>query len=119
MMASGLFGDFNPLHVNEEFCKGTRFEKIIMQGPMTGAFMSAPIGNFFAGTAIAYLEQSCSFKLPVYAGDTLLAKWRIANLIAKESIDGGVAELSGICTNSAGEIVAEAQGKVLVGNKSG
>ena len=71
VLGSGMFGDFNPLHVDEEFSKKSLFGGRILHGPFTSALVSAPVGNFFAGTAIAYLEHSCRFKTPVRAGDTL------------------------------------------------
>ena len=71
VLGSGMFGDFNPLHVDEEFSKKSMFGGRILHGPFTSALVSAPVGNYFAGTAIAYLEHACRFKAPVRAGDTL------------------------------------------------
>jgi len=111
---AGLFGDFNPLHVDDLHCKNTRFGRRILHGPLTSALMSAPVGMYFAGTAIAYLEHSCQFKAPVYAGDTLNTRWIIGGKIPKPKIDAGIALLSGTCTNQDGIIVALAEGKIML-----
>ncbi|MCX7891444.1 MAG: MaoC/PaaZ C-terminal domain-containing protein, partial [Burkholderiales bacterium] len=65
VMAAGLFGDFNPLHVDEQHARGSRFGGRILHGPFTSALVSAPVGMFFHTTAIAYVEHCCHFKAPV------------------------------------------------------
>ena len=77
VLGSGLFGDFNPLHVDEVFAEKSQFGSRILHGPFTSALVSAPVGMFFAGTAIAYLEHACRFKAPVRAGDTLATEWTV------------------------------------------
>ena len=49
VLGSGLFGDFNPLHVNEVFAQRSQFGSRILHGPFTSALVSAPVGMFFAG----------------------------------------------------------------------
>jgi 3-hydroxybutyryl-CoA dehydratase len=111
---AGLFGDFNPLHVSDTYCQKTRFGKRILHGPLTSALMSAPVGMFFAGTAVAYLEHNCQFKAPVYAGDTLTTRWTVTGKIPKPKIDAGIALLSATCTNQDDIIVALAEGKIML-----
>src|SRR2546428_8587345 len=56
VLGSGLFGDFNPLHVDEEFSRQSIFGGRILHGPFTSALVAAPVGMYFSGTAIAYLR---------------------------------------------------------------
>jgi len=84
VLAAGMFGDFNPLHVDEEFAKKSMFGGRILHGPFTGALVSAPVGNYFAGTAIAYLEHTCRFKAPVRAGDTLNVRATVIDLVPEK-----------------------------------
>jgi 3-hydroxybutyryl-CoA dehydratase len=118
VLGSGMFGDFNPLHVDEEFSKKSRFGGRILHGPMTSALVSAPVGNYFAGTAIAYLEHACRFTAPVRAGDTLTTRWTITAKLDKPKHKGGIAVMSGACTNQRGETAVEADGKILVASRA-
>ena len=65
VLGSGLFGDFNPLHVDEEFSRQSIFGGRILHGPFTSALVAAPVGMYFSGAAIAYLEHACRFKKAV------------------------------------------------------
>ena len=116
--ACGMFGDFNPLHSDAEFCAKSRFGRPILHGPMTSAFMSASIGMYFYGTAVAYLEHNCRFVTPVFAGDTLSVQWTITQTLEKPRSNGGIAVLRGQCTNQRGEQIAEATGKILLSNRT-
>ena len=111
--AAGLFGDFNPLHVDETFASQSRFGGRILHGPFTSAFVAAPVGIYFSGTAIAYLEHSCRFLAPVKPGDTLRASWEITDMTDKPKFRGGVISLSCLCTNQQDIEVASAPGKIM------
>ena len=117
VLGAGLFGDFNPLHVDEEFSKKSRFGTRILHGPFTSALVSAPVGMYFSGTAIAYLEHACRFKAPVRPGDTLKTEWTVTQKLDKPKHKGGIFVLQGVSTNQKKEIVVEARGKILVKSK--
>ena len=114
VLGAGLFGDFNPLHVDEEFSRKSIFGTRILHGPFTSALVSAPVGMYFARTAIAYLEHHCRFKAPVRPGDTLSTEWRITQKLDKPKHQGGICVLEGVCRNQKGEVAVEADGKILV-----
>ena len=116
-LGSGMFGDFNPLHVNEEFAKRSRFGTRILHGPFTSALVAAPIGNYFAGTALAYLEHACRFKSPVRPGDTLDTQWTVTEKIDKPKHQGGIVVLRCVSTKQDGEVAVEADGKLLVASR--
>jgi len=113
-----LSGDFNPLHVNPDFAANSRFGHCILHGAITAAIMSAPVGNYFAGTAIAMLEQNNRYKEAVMPGDTLKTVWTVDALIEKPKLKGGIAEISAVCRNQRGEVVAESDGKILLASAS-
>jgi 3-hydroxybutyryl-CoA dehydratase len=117
VLAAGLLGDFNPLHVDETFARRTRMGGRILHGTFTSAIISAPAGMYFHGTAIAYLEHNCRFKAPVRPGDTLRTTWTIEGREEKPKHHGGIVSMRALCENQRGEVVAEADGKMLVANR--
>jgi len=114
VLGAGLIGDFNPHHVNDAYAKTSRFGTRILHGMITSAMMGAPVGMYFYGTAIAYLEHAARFKAPVRAGDTLTTTWSVAAKQAKPNHGGGVVTLVGECRNQDGTLVADADAKMLV-----
>jgi acyl dehydratase len=117
VLGSGLFGDFNPLHVNEEFSRRSMFGTRILHGPFTSALVAAPVGMFFSGTALAYLEHACRFKAPVRPGDTLTSDWTVTEKLDKPKHKGGIVVLRCACTNQKRELALEADGKILVASR--
>jgi 3-hydroxybutyryl-CoA dehydratase len=117
VLAAGMFGDFNPLHVDEAFAKRSRFGTRILHGPFSSALVSSPVGMHFAGTAIAYLEHACRFKAPVRPGDTLTTEWTVLEKLDKPKHNGGICVLHGTARNQDGEVAVEADGKILVSSR--
>jgi len=116
VLAAGLIGDSHPLHINQQFAEQTRFGGRVLHGVFTGALIGGPVGTFFAGTGIAYLEHNCRFKNPVRPGDTLTTTWTIADKIDKARHGGGLVVLKGECRNQKNEVAVEADAKILVRN---
>ena len=118
VLGSGLFGDFNPLHVDEAFASKSIFGTRILHGPFTSALVSAPVGMYFARTAIAYLEHHCRFEAPVRPGDTLSTEWTVTEKHDKPKHKGGICVLQGVSRNQKGELAVQAEGKILVSSRT-
>jgi 3-hydroxybutyryl-CoA dehydratase len=117
VLFAGLIGDFNPLHVDDAHATRSRLGGRVLHGAFTSALMSAPAGMYFHGTAIGYLEHNCRFKAPVRPGDTLRSTWTITERLDKPKQDGGIVVMRARCENQHGDLVAEADGKMLVANR--
>lgn len=70
---AGVSGDFNPIHVDAEFAKKTRFGQRIAHGILTASFISTAIGTGLPGKNSLYLSQEMKFIRPVFIGDTVTA----------------------------------------------
>ena len=103
-------GDFNPIHVDEEFAKTTRFGRRIAHGMLSGAFISAVLGYEFAEQKIIYLSQTMKFTAPVFIGDTVTTTATITNI--RE--DKQIVTLDTICTKQDGEVVVKGESVVMV-----
>ena len=73
MLFAGLSGDFNPVHVDEEFAKESLFERRIAHGILGAGLISAVIGTDLPGVNSIYLGQELKFTAPVFIGDTITA----------------------------------------------
>jgi len=61
-----LIGDLNPIHLDEDFAKKTRFKKTILPGFLSGSIFSKTLGMKFPGTGTIYLYQSMKFLKPMF-----------------------------------------------------
>jgi len=119
---AGLSGDFNPLHTDEEFMKGTPFGGRIAHG-MLCASIGTGLANqlgIFEGTTIAVLRISLGFTGAVRFGDTVRLK--LTCLETKESSKGdrGKCTFRGELLNQKDEVVIDSEWIVLLrkGKKS-
>jgi 3-hydroxybutyryl-CoA dehydratase len=75
-------GDHNPLHMDEEFARQTRFGSRIAHGMLTASFVSAMLANHLPGPGCIYVSQSLRFKAPVRIDDTVTVRVTITNVRA-------------------------------------
>src|SRR5438309_550614 len=66
-----ITGDVNPLHVDEEFARKTRFGRRVLHGMLTASIFSTMVGMLLPGTGAIYRSQTITFLRPVYVGDTV------------------------------------------------
>jgi acyl dehydratase len=118
VMAAGLFGDFHPLHTNEEYAKRSRYGHRITHGPLNVGIMASVLGNYFAGSAGPYLEQTVRFKAAVTPGDTVTTTWEIIEKIPKEKLEGGIIQMTVQMHNQDQELILEGEGKIILYNDS-
>lgn len=81
---SGVSGDTNPMHLNEEYAKSTSFKGCVVHGLLTASLLSTVIGTKLPGSGCIYVSQSLFFKAPVYVGETVYAKAIVKELIAEK-----------------------------------
>ncbi len=105
-----LSGDFNPIHLDEEFAKTTMFKKRIAHGMITGALISAVLGNEFKEKRVVYLSQTMKFIAPVFVDDTVTATATIKEIREDKPII--TSEM--VCTNQNGETVVTGEGKIML-----
>ncbi len=103
-------GDFNPIHLDEEFAKTTRFGRRIAHGMLSGAFISAVLGYEFKERKIIYLSQTMKFTAPVFIDDTVTA----TATVTKIREDKGIVTLETNCKKQTGETVVEGEAVVMV-----
>ena len=104
-----MTGDHNPVHVDEEFAKTTRFGQRIAHGMFTASLISAVLANKLPGEGSVYLGQTLQFVAPVFPGDEITARVTVKEI--RE--DKPIVKLETVCVNQRGEVVIRGEATVL------
>ena len=107
---AGLSGDYNPLHINEEFCKQTQFGTRIAHGPLIYAIAAGLMFqlHLYDDTLIAFLGfDSLKFTKPTFPGDTIHVRIKVLEKRETSKPDRGVMKRSLEVLNQRGEVVQE------------
>lgn len=104
-------GDFNPLHLDEDYAKNTVFKGRIAHGMLVASLFSNIIGTRFPGPGTVYVSQTLVFKKPVKINDTITAEVEVHRIDKdKERV-----VLYTSCRNQEGDIVLD--GEAIVSPK--
>ena len=106
---ANVTGDHNPVHVDEEFAKTTRFRRRIAHGMLTASLISAVLANKLPGEGSVYLGQTLKFLAPVFPGDEITARVTVREI--RE--DKPILKLETVCVNQRDEIVIRGEATVL------
>jgi len=119
---AGLSGDYNPLHVNEEYCKTTIFGGRIAHGPLVYAIAADLLFKLhhYDDTLIAFLGfENLKFTKPVKPGDTIRARVKVLEKRESSNADRGVMKRQLQVLNQRGEVVQEGIQAFLLKRKPG
>jgi acyl dehydratase len=106
---AGISGDFNPMHLNEEFAKQTPFGTRIAHGALPQSLIAPVLGMKLPGLGTVALEITVRFKAPTYFGDTITARAEVAEKLAKRKW----VRMALTWTNQKQQIVAEGSALVM------
>ncbi|MFH1434701.1 MAG: MaoC family dehydratase [Pseudomonadota bacterium] len=106
---AGISGDFNPMHVDEEFAKLTPFGTRIAHGALPQALIAPVLGMKLPGLGTVAIEVTARFRAPTHFGDTITAKATVVEkLEAKRRV-----RMDLLWTNQDGTVVAKGSAVVI------
>ena len=108
---AAITGDFNPVHIDEEYAAQTRFKGRIAHGVFSSGLISAVLGMHLPGPGAIYLKQSLQFLHPLRAGDMLTAEVEVIAWRAEKRI----ITLKTRSLNQHGTDLADGEAVLLVG----
>lgn len=86
VLFAGVSGDFNPVHIDEEYAKKSIFKTRIAHGMLSAGFISAALSTKLPGPGCIYLAQNLKFKAPVKINDTVKTTLTILDVNVKRKI---------------------------------
>lgn len=105
-----ITGDVNPAHFDDEFARGCGFRGRVAHGMLVAGHISPVLGTLLPGPGTIYLNQTLSFKAPVYIGDRITARATVVHV----RNDKPVITLKTSCTNQDGTLVIDGEAVVLL-----
>jgi 3-hydroxybutyryl-CoA dehydratase len=101
VLFAGITGDFNPVHLNEEYARESMFKGRIAHGALSSSFISTVLGTQLPGPGCIYVSQSVRYRAPVRIGDTVTATVKVTALNERKAM----LTLETICTVGGQEVV--------------
>ena len=105
-----ISGDFNPLHMDEDYALSTNFEKRVCHGMLLASFFSQLIGMYLPGKNSLYFSQTLNFRNPCFIDDNITIEGEI---IEKKS-NIKLIVIKTTIHNQDGECLIDGIGKVIV-----
>ncbi len=104
-----ISGDFNPLHMNDEYASTTNFGKRVCHGMLLASFFSQLIGMYLPGKNSLYFSQTLNFRNPCFIDDNITIEGEI---IEKKS-NIKLIVIKTTIHNQDGECLIDGIGKVI------
>jgi acyl dehydratase len=116
MRFAGLSGDYNPLHTDAEFAKGTMFGERIAHG-LLGLSVASGLASrlgFAEGTAEAFTGLEWKFRGPIKFGDTIRVRMEVRRKKAMRRLGGGFVVFDVTILNQRDETVQKGSWTILI-----
>jgi alkylation response protein AidB-like acyl-CoA dehydrogenase/acyl dehydratase/putative sterol carrier protein len=104
-----MSGDYNPLHMDDEYAATTMFGRRIAHGPVGGALVARVIGMQLPGLGTLAYNMKVNFTAPVYPDDEITALVEVTEKIPEKNL----LRLSFTVTNQNGIEVMNGYANVL------
>ena len=105
-------GDFNPLHLDDDFAKQSIFGGRIAHGMLGAGIISGGLGMHMPGMGTTYLNQTLNFKKPVRLGDTVEVTLTITEITPRRRFS--VAKIATVLKNGAGQVAIDGSAEVIL-----
>jgi 3-hydroxybutyryl-CoA dehydratase len=104
-------GDRNPIHLDEDYARGTLFKARIAHGMLLAGILSGILGMEFPGIGTIYLAQSLKFTKPVFIGDAITFRLKVID-IDIDAVKNRL-RIETVCTNQEGKTVLTGEALVM------
>jgi len=109
---SVISGDFNPLHMDENYAIKTKFKKRICHGMLLASFFSRLVGMYLPGESALYFSQSLNFISPCFINDKIIVKGEIID----KNHSTKIITVKTSIINQKNELILDGEAKVMMIN---
>ena len=102
-------GDYNPIHMDEDYARGTIFKTRVVHGMLHAGLISGIVGTRFPGAGTVYLAQNLKFLKPVLIGDEVTYRLKVLEY----SQEKNRLRLETVCINQKDETVLTGEALVI------
>ena len=107
---ANLSGDYNPLHMNEEYASSTSFKKRVCSGMFLATFFSRLVGMYLPGKHALYFSQSLNFVNPCFIGDTI----NVQGEVIGKSVATKIITLKTTITDKSSKKIIDGEARVII-----
>ena len=118
---AALSGDYNPLHLDDEYAARGPFGRRIAHG-LLGLVVASGLMNasgLTAETLVAFLGLDWAFRRPVFPGDAVHVRMRVAQTRPTRDPGRGLVKLDVAVLNEADEVTQEGTFTIMVRRRPG
>ena len=105
-----ISGDFNPLHMDQQYAQSTKFGKRVCHGMLLASFFSRMVGMYLPGKNSLYFSQTMNFRLPCFINDAVTVEAEVT----QTSIASRIIELKTTISDQEGKCLVEGIAKVMI-----
>jgi 3-hydroxybutyryl-CoA dehydratase len=106
-------GDYNPIHMDEDYARGTNFKRRVVHGMLHAGLISGIMGTSFPGAGTVYLSQTLKFLKPVFIGDEVTYRLKVLEYLQEKNR----LRLETVCITQRGETALTGEALVMPPNK--
>jgi acyl dehydratase len=111
---AGLSGDIQPLHVDDNYAADSFYGKKIAHGPLTSILgMGLQIFTQVWRSAVSMMEETQTYKRPVFVGDTVYSSMRVEETRPTKNPAHGLIVFANTLTNQDGDTVCVTRSVML------
>jgi len=103
-------GDYNPLHMSEEYASSTSFKQRVCSGMFLASFFSRIVGMYLPGKHALHISQSLNFVNPCFIGETITVEGKVID----KSPATKIIKLETTITNESGKRIIDGKAQVIV-----
>jgi len=111
---AALSGDYNPVHMDEDFCREHGLGTRIVHGMLVLSLVSALIGMHLPGKGAVWLSQSFDFIGPARIGDMLTVSGKISGINSDNMLGKDVYTIKVAVKNQDGDLIIRGSCRIMV-----